>query len=1068
MRHLSRFLLFICMFWLASNTGFSFPYEYVVYDKKNGFEQSFIYSIIQDKENFLWISTIDGLYRFDGFAFKKFTKDNGLVENLVSCSFADTSGVLYFGHVQGGVTILSENRFKAVNLPGESNPQVVSFIEHENRVLALTRNHGIFLINGDSIKVFLQKEFSNRVCTGMSAFNDVLYISHNEGVSYLDLKGLFNKSHGISEIRQLQDVAVSAIAKQKNGNKLWIATEENGIFEMDQGRHLKATVPPQDIMYHVDVFYEDDANLWIGSKNYGIKKYAYDNVQGRYIIQGTINAGAGFASSQISCIIQDHEYNYWIGSFDKGLIYLKVLPVESYEFKDFEFSEINAVAPWKRDLFLVGTNRGLYQLKHDPLKNEWLAEQEAWMRKFKFTVSALHVNDNGIYVGAIDKGIYFIDKQKIFREIKNNDYLKNSRIKKITEDSLNNIWISASGAGIFKINEESNEVVNYSTITGFIHNEVNDLLVDSNNKLWIGMHANGLSVLHGTDQFFHLTKNGYLAARDINSIREDNLGNIWIATDGMGLYKYNKKFQPIKNFTIEDNLVSNYCSFIIPDEHCLWVGYYYGIDRISYDSDEVERYYTSTRNEFMPVNNTAAINKSGKILIPSLSGFHVLSETRKNYSDNKRQLNLTSWRVNDRDVSLDSYKKNGKLLLSGNKNRLSFDYLTISFEHPANIMYSYRLKEKEGVWSSPSNQRSVALSNLNPGNYVFEVKSFPENNPSDFDILSVRFMIAPPFYHNAWFIVLTTLSMVAFSFIYHRQKTIRIVRQKNQFEKLVVERTREINHQKEEIVSKNEALRTAQMEIIRKNGQLVNLNGKLENLVEERTEKLKNALKELEIFLYHASHDLKGPVARIKGLTMLTQLETNHDQMQSLQLMNAESRHLDFILDKLAKIHSAISLPLEFSKIQFHDIIYQIMEKFRGWDEFLQINWQMDFNQYLEVVSDKDTLMHIIENLVENSIIFQNPDPEKKKIIKISASAKAKHFKIVIEDNGIGIPPSVQDKIFDMYFRGSVNSKGNGLGLYLVEKGVQKLNGKIAFNSKMMEYTRFELFFPIKTNCLVK
>jgi signal transduction histidine kinase len=301
---------------------------------------------------------------------------------------------------------------------------------------------------------------------------------------------------------------------------------------------------------------------------------------------------------------------------------------------------------------------------------------------------------------------------------------------------------------------------------------------------------------------------------------------------------------------------------------------------------------------------------------------------------------------------------------------------------------------------------------------------------------------------------------------YYRYKTRMIIRQKNVLERLVKERTREINIQKEEIVSKNEALGTAQMEILRKNEQLVALNEKLENLVEERTDKLKNAIKELEIFLYHASHDLKGPVARIKGLTMLTQLELENRQIRPLQLMDAESQHLDFILDKLAKMHSTLSIPVERSNILFSDLIHKIVEKYcgRGWDEYQPIDWQFDFDENLMVISDGDSLMYIVENLVENSIIFQNRDPDKKKIVRIKASANTRECTIVVEDNGMGIPEIIRNRVFDMYFRGSTSSKGNGLGLYLVQKCVQKLGGKISFTSKVMEYTRFVLTFANKLN----
>lgn len=1052
-------IILILLLSIPVKAALGLPFEYAIFDRKKGLEQSFIYAIAQDRDNFLWIGAFDGLYRWDGFSFKKYTRQDGLAEDIVVCSFVDRRGVLYFGHIQGGITVMENETARTLHLPSPAIPQPVAFMEANDRVFILSRNHGIFVAGRDSVEGYLRDAFENRVCKGMAIMNDRLFICHNEGVSYIDLQNLFSGANAVSNIPELEGVVVSAVSPQLHGKGLWIASEDQGVFKLDSRMALSLALPPPD--GRIELFYEDaNENIWIGLKNKGIVNYL--DKGGELALQNAIHTGTGFPTSQISCMIQDHENNYWVGSFDQGLIYLKSAPLETFHFGDFEFNEINAAIPWNDNGFLVGANCGFFYLSYDPRHNEWKAAREKWMEAYKKTITAIHSGRKGLYFGAIEDGVYVVNGDGAVREISMNSALKNMRIRKIVEDSLGNVWISASGAGVFRINEEKKEIENYSTASGLLHNEIYDLFVDNDNRLWIGMHSNGLSALGPGNEFFHLTKSGYLAARDINAIREDKAGNIWIATDGQGLFKYNKKFQLIKNYTVADNLLSDYCAFIVPGDDHMWVGYYNGVDRISLDDGLVERYYATNANDFAPLANAAAINPCGAILIPSIDGFHIVNRNFKKAAAAKRRLILTGLKVNDEERPFSGLvNRKRKLALSSTENRLIFEFMSVSFDPDNKILYSYRLHEGgEAAWSPPSDSRMVPFPSLPPGDYMFEVKSFLKDNPQDFELLSVQFRIRPPVYQQAWFIGLSLAAILAVSFFFHRRRTIMIIRQKNKLEKLVELRTREIIMQKEEIERKNQALKTAQKEIVKKNRQLTGLNGRLESLVEERTEKLKRALKELEVFLYHASHDLKGPLARIKGLSMLARMESHRGNFHALEMMNYESQRLDFVLDKLAKIHSVITMAPSPKMINVVNLVGQAMQTFAGWDEFNRIDWRFHIDRDLTIHSDEDLLKIILENLIENAIIFHHNDPSRNKIVKVSAQAVDSRVDISVYDNGMGIPKEIHSRIFDMYFRGSLCSRGNGLGLYLAQKAAERTGAKISFTTSPGEFTQFQLSVP--------
>ena len=100
----------------------------------------------------------------------------------------------------------------------------------------------------------------------------------------------------------------------------------------------------------------------------------------------------------------------------------------------------------------------------------------------------------------------------------------------------------------------------------------------------------------------------------------------------------------------------------------------------------------------------------------------------------------------------------------------------------------------------------------------------------------------------------------------------------------------------------------------------------------------------------------------------------------------------------------------------------------------------------------------IIENLLENAIHFRSMEAP---YISLNAYAHDEHVVIEIEDNGQGIRDEYKGRIFDMYFRANDRSKGNGLGLYIVKKAVQKLNGTIQLRTHFGKGSRFVIALPM-------
>ena len=111
------------------------------------------------------------------------------------------------------------------------------------------------------------------------------------------------------------------------------------------------------------------------------------------------------------------------------------------------------------------------------------------------------------------------------------------------------------------------------------------------------------------------------------------------------------------------------------------------------------------------------------------------------------------------------------------------------------------------------------------------------------------------------------------------------------------------------------------------------------------------------------------------------------------------------------------------------------------------------------LVSDLKLLRTIVRNLVENSIKYSNFQLKHPRV-RVVGTVEDGHFVFEVNDNGTGIPPDMQKRVFDMFFRASQQGKGSGLGLYIVKNALNKLNGTLELDSKVNHGTTFKLRIP--------
>jgi len=193
------------------------------------------------------------------------------------------------------------------------------------------------------------------------------------------------------------------------------------------------------------------------------------------------------------------------------------------------------------------------------------------------------------------------------------------------------------------------------------------------------------------------------------------------------------------------------------------------------------------------------------------------------------------------------------------------------------------------------------------------------------------------------------------------------------------------------------------------------------------------------------------------GLAEVAKITITDTRALSLfEKVNETAKGLDKMLIKLQSISDVGSTQLIFKEVYFSEIFNSVSDVFREEIKAKDIRIIIRDEISDSFLSYPGLIKIITENLVENSINFSHPNTT----IKLSASPVEGGVNLVIEDDGYGIDAEYTDRIFDMYFRAHERSKGNGLGLYIVKRVVEKLRGQIELSSTMGVGTIVRIFLP--------
>ena len=251
-------------------------------------------------------------------------------------------------------------------------------------------------------------------------------------------------------------------------------------------------------------------------------------------------------------------------------------------------------------------------------------------------------------------------------------------------------------------------------------------------------------------------------------------------------------------------------------------------------------------------------------------------------------------------------------------------------------------------------------------------------------------------------------------------------------------------------------------EPIRMVGSIINITKR--KAAEEKIVRQKNLLEkanaELDRFVYITSHDLKAPLLSIQGLIHLAEISEDKSEVEMcLKMMMERIKGLENFIADIIDYSRNVRIGLVKEHIDVKKTIETIYQDLFYLENVDKIDFKIEVDDGLSFNSDEKRVNVILKNLIFNAVKYQNFNQDDPRI-EIKANEDGNYLTFNIKDNGEGIDPEIQDKVYDMFFRASEKSSGSGLGLYIVKEMVEKLEGTIDLKSETGKGTEFTIRLP--------
>lgn len=1076
---------------------------------ETGLSENNVSCVIRDSDGFMWMGTGNGLNRFDGYSYILYThsdKDSSSISNnAIRNMLIDSKGRLWVGTYDGLNLYDSQKEtfrkflFAPRDKTNTRHNTILDLLEDNDHQLWVATYGDIYKIDLENFDI---KRYDYRNdSTGLDAISALfedrkgkIWASTTKGLCVLTAAGIERTIYHREDLGGLPPDRIISMAQDRTG-AMYFGTNGHGVLRLDDEndqtfeRFTSSTGKPffgSDIIGSLAV--DKDGKLLVGTDGAGI--YKQDDTGKFRQIFGS--QSRHLHNGNVVNIFVDEQNVYWLSLFGGGVqvLYAGSRRFEHYRYFDLDMERIGknsvlAIAEDKNQKIWIGTDgAGLY--KFDPESKLFTAYRHSPTNKNSLSsnvVKSLFIDDkNNVYAGTFGGGLNYLDAKtgrfsRYVHRAGDNTSISTNHVWAILQDSNHRIYVGQL-AGLDEFFPDK-KVFKPLLVTGPKYTpSIYCLQEDNTGYIWIGTPLDGIYRYDPQTKTFRSFLNipgdsTSMPTNEIVELAENAQGKLWIGTGGSGLILFDTEKFSFRRMAegFKEKAITN---ILEDDSYNVWFTSVDGVHRFDPATSKIYDYTKTDGSQGVQFNEGARLKSSnGTYYLGGTNGLNAFRA--ENITDDTTkakvvftQLSLFSKpvKVNDKSGLLTkSISKTESITLQADQNFFSLEFACLEFNFPKKNRYRYYLENFDKAWNDANTSRTATYTDLPPGEYILRVGTSNRSGQWNENAASIKIIIIPRWYERLEAKVAAAIFLIILTVLIIHFRTKLLFKQKLKLEQLVKARTILVESQKLEIKDKNIKLEQAYEEVHSTNEELQRINLNLEKLVEKRTAELTRTIKKLtetdqglDTFLYRSSHDLRGPIATILGLARLGKTQENLEEL-NIYFKNIEktSTRMLRLLKRLDETSSLFRAQRTMEVIRVDDMIHGIKTSIEELNSNNVVKIEFENKIGESFTGDAALLRCIIANLMENSIVFRG---EGHPYAKCILSIENKRLIIKVIDNGTGIPASAIDRISNMFYRGSEKSIGNGLGLFMVKKALEILEGTMEIDSEPDVMTAITIKIP--------
>jgi len=1012
---------------------------------ENGLSQNSALAIAQDKQGFIWIGTRTGLNKYDtrNFTIYKNIPDNkkSISDNYIMSLLGDSKGNLWIGTING------LNRYDAMHDNFEQ-------IKHSDTGVSRLTHNTINCIYEDSKhRLWIGTDNGLNLLTDAAQlrFSSFFYAGSPQSSIGLNIHSVFEDSEGV----------------------LWLGTTtglykvnvQNGTYHHEAFRH-DANNPNTISSDIINTILEDQAhNFWIGTLHDGLNLMDRKTGTFTHFLHDNKNENS-LTNDNVRKLTLDNQGNMWVGTQD-GLGIMqrggKSFVSHRHDPEDKSSLSQNSIYSIFKDnvgSMWVGTFFGGANTVYSNAFTLYQNTRAATSISNNVISSIVEDELHDLWVGTEGGGLNHFDrKANIFTNYKTvpNDStsLTSNLVKVVYIDKTKNIWIGTNGGGLCRFDKATGrfkrhvnvQQKNKDAVSG---TEVITLLEDSHQRLWIGT-LSGLTYLENKNGSYDLrtspasfpivnsgihylfedtqkrlwigTASGFFILKEnatqptyyaglntadktsqpafINCIQQDSKGRIWMGTELGGLALFDEATQKLEYFTEKNQLASNNVFGILEGaDGDLWISTSNGLSRFNTEKKTFKTYTSGDGLAGNQFNNNSFLKDSrGEFFFGGYNGISAFFPERIESNNYVAPMTITGLRLFNKPIAIggedgllnQNINFTKDITFSYDQNVFTLDFALLNFIKNGKNKYLYKLDKFDKDWNETS-ASFATYTNLPPGSYTFLVKG-ANNDGVWSEPTSLHIQVLPPFWRTWWAYFIYILFIAAIVFMVTRFFFLRA------------------------LVKKEEVLHQSKLG-----------------------------------FFTNVSHEIRTHLTLIMAPVdklLETQQKDSFAKQQLTHVKNNANRLLKLV-SELMDFRKAETNNLQLH-VAKHNLVAFLEDIYTSFQELSLVkNIKTSFiypSENIPLYFDQEQLEKVFFNLLTNAFKFT---PEGGNIL-MNLELKNNNVIITVTDNGRGIAPEFQDKLFNNFFQVADHGKQNtgyGIGLALAKNIVELHKGTITVESE--------------------